>query len=305
MTQPTAPAFHGIIPPVVTPLVDSDHLDVTGLERLIEHLLAGGVHGLFMLGTTGEAPSLTAGLQRELIGHTCRIVKNRVPVLCGISNTSFTASVEMAQVAADAGCQAVVSAAPYYMPVDQSELVTYFRQLAARVPLPLVLYNFPLLTKVKFEPESVAKLLNEQNIVGIKDSSGDLDYFAQIVQVAKQRPDFSLLAGKEANLGDIIRMGGHGGVTGGANVWPRLLVDLYGAAIAADGPRTKSLVPKVLELGKIYAVAGNRFSAGIAGIKTALELQGICSGAFAPPIPPVTAEQKSQIKSILDSLGIL
>ena len=305
MTQPTAPAFHGIIPPVVTPLVDPDHLDVAGLERLIEHLLNGGVHGLFMLGTTGEAPSFTPRLQREVIEHSCRIVNGRVPVLCGISNTSLTASMEMAQVAAGAGCAAVVSAAPYYMPLDQAELVGYFRQLAARVSLPLVLYNFPLLTKVKFEPVSVAKLLDEQNIVGIKDSSGDLDYFAQIVQVAKQRPGFSLLAGKEANLGDIIKLGGHGGVTGGANVWPRLLVDLYDAAIAADGSRINSLAPKVLELGKIYAVAGNRFSAGIAGIKTALELQGICSSALAPPIPPVTAEQKSQIKSILDSLGIL
>ncbi len=305
MTQPAAPTFHGIIPPVVTPLVDPDHLDVVGLERLIEHLLTGGVHGLFMLGTTGEAPSLTPQLQREVIKHACRIVKNRVPMLCGISNTSFRSSTEMAQVAADAGCQAVVSTAPFYMPLDQAELVGYFRQLTARVPLPLVLYNFPLLTKVKFEPESVAKLLEEQNIVGIKDSSGDLDYFAQIVQVAKQRPGFSLLAGKEANLGDIIKLGGHGGVTGGANVWPRLLVDLYDAAVAADGPRINALVPKVIELGKIYAVAGNRFSAGIAGIKTALELQDICSGALAPPIPSVTTEQKLQIKSILDLLRIL
>jgi dihydrodipicolinate synthase/N-acetylneuraminate lyase len=260
---------------------------------------------LFMLGTTGEAPSLTPQLQREVIEHSCRMVKDQVPVLCGISNTSLSTSVEMAKIAADAGCQAVVSAAPYYMPLDQAELVGYFRQLAVRVPLPLVLYNFPLLTKVTFAPESVAKLLDEQNIVGIKDSSGDLDYFAQIVAVAKQRPGFSMLAGKETNLGDIVKLGGHGGVTGGANVWPRLLVDLYDAAIAADSTRINSLVPKVLELGKIYAVAGNRFSAGIAGIKTALELQGICSGALAPPIPLVTADQKSQIKSILDSLGIL
>jgi 2-dehydro-3-deoxy-D-pentonate aldolase len=305
MTLSTAPAFHGIIPPVVTPLTAQGQIDEGGLERLIEHLIAAGVHGLFLLGTTGEATSLDFAVQRQLIERTCLLVGDRSPVLMGISHTSMEVSLELAKVATDNGCAAVVSAAPYYMPLDQEELVGYFRQLAARVPLPLVLYNFPLLTKVKFEPESVEKLLDEQNIVGIKDSSGDLDYFAKIVQVTKERAGFSLLAGKEANLGDIIKLGGHGGVTGGANVCPRLLVDLYNAAVEADGPRINSLVPKVLELGKIYAVAGTRFSATIAGIKSALELQGICSGALAPPIPQVTEEQKSQIKSILDSLGIL
>lgn len=304
MTQAAFPQFSGIIPPVITPLLDAERLDEEGLERLIEHLIAGGVHGLFMLGTTGEGPSLDDDLQRQLIERTCLLVGDRLPVIMGISNTSLRRSVTAANVAADNGCAAVVSAAPYYMPPDELELVGYLRKLAVQLPLPLLLYNFPLLTKISFTPAVVGQLLDEHNIVGIKDSSGDLDYFVEIVEVAMQRPGFSLLAGKEANLAQIIAMGGHGGVTGGANVWPQIFVDIYNATLAKDTQRVNQLVPQVVQLGKIYSVAGNRFSAGIAGIKAALESLGICSGMLAAPIPVVTPEQKSQIKVILESLDI-
>jgi dihydrodipicolinate synthase/N-acetylneuraminate lyase len=305
MTDSSIPRYHGIIPPVVTPLTPDGQLDEPGLGKLNEHLITGGVHGLFMLGTTGEAPSLPGELQRQVIASTTRLVKGRVPVLIGISHTSLDESVAMALSAADAGCDAVVAAAPYYLPLDQGELAGYFRRLAAQVPLPLVLYNFPLLTKVVFEPETVRVLLDEPNIVGIKDSSGDLDYFAMIVEVAKSRPGFSLLAGKEAGLNDVIALGGHGGVTGGANIYPRLFVDFYEAAVANDSKKIAECSALVNQLGQIYAVAGNQFSAGIAGIKTALELLGICGGVVAPPIQPVTAEQKKKIQAILLSLGLL
>jgi dihydrodipicolinate synthase/N-acetylneuraminate lyase len=213
--------------------------------------------------------------------------------------------VALARSAEDAGCDAVVAAAPYYLPLDQTELAGYFRRLAAQVPLPLMLYNFPLLTKVVFEPETIQVLLDEQNIVGIKDSSGDLDYFAKIVEVAKRRPGFSLLAGREANLHEVIALGGHGGVTGGANVYPRLFVDFYNAAVTKDVKRIAECSALVTQLGQIYSVAGSQFSAGIAGIKTSLGLLGICSGEVAPPIQAVTAEQKAKIQAILVSLGLL
>jgi 2-dehydro-3-deoxy-D-pentonate aldolase len=305
MSADSAPQFHGIVPPVITPLLDAERLDEAGLERLLEHLITGGVHGLFMLGSNGEGPSLDEAVQHHLIERTCRQVNGRVPILMGISHTSLAESVAAAKFAADAGCAAVVSTAPYYMPLNQSELLYYIRELARRVPLPLVLYNFPLLSKISFEPETVTQLLDESNIVGMKDSSGDLDYFAKIVAVAKLRPGYSLLAGKEANLADVIELGGHGGVPGGANVWPQLLVGLYEAAITQDRQRIAEWKAKVVELGKIYSVVGDHFSAGIAGLKAAVELRGICSGVLAPPIQPVTSQQKAEIKAILASLELL
>ncbi len=116
-------AIRGIIPPLVTPLRERDMLDVAGLERLIEHVLSGGVHGLFVLGTTGEGPSLSYRLRREVISRTCRQVANRVPVLVGITDTAFVESVHLSQHAAEAGARAVVTSAPYYFPAGQPELL--------------------------------------------------------------------------------------------------------------------------------------------------------------------------------------
>lgn len=298
-------ALRGIIPPVVTPLMDSQHLDMAGLERLLEHQITGGVHGVFMLGTNGEAPSLTPHIQCEVIRQAVRIVAGRVPVLAGVSSTSLEASLEMAHVAAGAGCVAAVAAAPYYLPLDQTELEAYFRQLARRSPLPLVLYNFPQLTKVSFSAETVRRLLDESNIVGMKDSSGDLEYFGEIVAVAGERRDFRLLAGKEVNLARIVELGGHGGVCSGGNVWPRLLVDLFEASVTENAQEIAALSARARQLGKVFSVAGNRFSSGIAGIKAALEVLGICSDVVAPPILPATIEQKAEIKDILQSAGLL
>lgn len=299
------PRFHGVIPPVVTPLRDAEHLDEAGLERLLEHLIVGGVHGLFMLGSNGEGPSLSKAMQQQLIERTCRQVNGRLPVLMGVSHTSLAESVTAASFAADTGCTAVVSTIPYYMPLTQLEVIGYFRELARQSPLPVVLYNFPTLAKIPFEPETVRQLLDEPNIVGMKDSSGDLEYFASMVNVAKQRSGFSLLAGKEVNLANIIDLGGHGGVPGGANVWPQMMVGLYEAAIARDEQKIVDWQAKVVAFGKIYSVIGTHFSAGVAGLKTATELCGICSGAVAPPILAVSTEQKAEIKEILLELGLV
>src|SRR5690606_34572002 len=106
--------FHGIIPPMVTPLSGRDTLDIDGTQRLVEHLIGGGVHGIFILGTTGEAPSLSYRLRRELIDLVCQLADRRVPVLVGITDTSFVESVNLAGHAASAGAAAVVLSTPYY-----------------------------------------------------------------------------------------------------------------------------------------------------------------------------------------------
>src|SRR6266700_4525518 len=133
----------GIIPPMITPLRGRDELDVPGLEKLIENILAGGVNGLFILGTTGEGPSLSYRLRRELVERVCRQVKQRVPVLVGITDTAFVESINVARASADAGADAVVVAPPYYLPEAQPELREYLEHLVAELPLPLFLYNMP------------------------------------------------------------------------------------------------------------------------------------------------------------------
>src|SRR5882757_6956719 len=148
-------SFHGIVLPLVTPLLDRDVLDRAGLERLIEHVLAGGVHGLFLLGTTGEASALSSNLRREFVKAAVQQVNRRVPVLVGVSDTSVVESLQLARDVAEMGADAIVATTPYYLPLEDSELIEYVRMLDKESPLPVVLYNMPRPTKQPFPLETL------------------------------------------------------------------------------------------------------------------------------------------------------
>ena len=247
--------LRGIIPPMLTPLSGHDALDVPGLLRLIEYVLEGGVHGLFILGTSGEGPSLSYRLRCELIDRVCEQVAGRVPVLVGVTDASFVESVNLADYAADAGAAAVVLAAPYYFPVAQAELTPYVQHMADELPLPMFLYNMPSHTKLSFEPATLKTLIEHPRIIGIKDSSADMIYFHRVQEVVADRPDFSLLVGPEELMAEAVLLGAHGGVCGGANLAPRLYVDLYRAAAAGDLDRVAELHARVMRISEaIYKI---------------------------------------------------
>ncbi|MGD9722523.1 MAG: dihydrodipicolinate synthase family protein [Pirellulales bacterium] len=304
MPAPSLPVpLSGIVPPMVTPLTDRDTLDVEGVERLVEHLLAGGVHGIFILGTTGEAPSLSYRLRRELIDLACRQVAGRVPVLVGVTDSAFVETVNLACHAADAGAQAVVLAAPYYFPASQAELQEYLEDIVSELPLPMFLYNMPSHTKLSFEPETVRMALELPGVVGLKDSSAQMIYFHKIKALAAARPDFSLLVGPEELLAESVLSGAHGGVCGGANLLPRLYVDLYEAAVAGDLDRIRPLHARVIRLGETIYSVGQHRSAFIKGLKCALSCLGICEDAMAEPFQRFRAAERERIQSHLLELG--
>jgi 2-dehydro-3-deoxy-D-pentonate aldolase len=298
------PRFHGIVPPLVTPLLAADTLDVDGLERLVEYVVGGGVHGLFVLGTTGEGPSLSHSLQKELVDRVVRLVAGRVPVLVGISDAALEESVTLARAAATSGAAAVVAAAPYYFPAGQEPLVRWGRDLAARVPLPLLLYNMPEMTKVVLETDTLRQLADYPNIVGVKDSSGDLTYFDELIRVAQDlRPDWSVFVGPELLLPEAHRRGAHGGIPGGANVLPRLFVDLYEAVCDGDVTRVEALRSRAQQLAQLYEV-GRMPGRIVVGIKTALALMGICHDAVASSFERFDDESRRRVHEILVSLDV-
>jgi dihydrodipicolinate synthase/N-acetylneuraminate lyase len=297
-------ALRGIIPPLITPLRDRDTLDVAGLERLIERLLAGGVHGLFILGTTGEAPSLSYRLRRELITRTCRQVAGRAPVFVGITDTAFVESVSLARFAAEAGAAAVVTSAPYYFPAGQPELLGFIERLVPKLPLPVFLYNVPMMTKTQFEPDTLRRVLHLEKIVGLKDSSGNLDYFSHVLELAKDRPDWSVLMGPEHLLVEALKRGGHGGVSGGALVEPRLFVEVYEAFGRSDTKRVAQLQRRLLQLGQIYKI-GRHASAVIKGLKCALSLLGICDDFMAEPLTRFREPERAKVRTVLREVGLL
>ena len=297
--------LHGIIPPMITPLLDRDTLDVAGLERLIEHILSSGVHGLFILGTTGEAPSLSYRLRYELIERVCGQVKGRVPVLVGITDTCFTESLNTANKAKDAGAQAVLLAPPYYFPAGQAELLEYIEHLTPELPLPLFLYNMPSLTKAIFEPQTIRAAAEIDGIVGIKDSSGNMAYFRQLQSLLQDHPDFSLLMGHEELMAEAVLLGASGGVCGGANIIPKLYVDLYDAARSRDMETMEALQKRVMQIStSIYGV-GRYQSSYLKGLKCALSCMGICSDFLAEPFHRFRSEEHDVIRRHLEELGIV
>lgn len=289
---------------MVTPLRDRDALDAAGLERLIEHIVAGGVQGLFILGTSGEGPGLSYRLRREVIQHVCRQMRGRLPVLVGITDTSFTEAISMAKCAADAGAQAVVTAGPFYLPTAQPELIDYIKQLVEELPLPLFIYNMPQLTKVHFEPETLRQLTHLEKIIGLKDSSGDLAYYDKLIALKRERPDWSVLVGPEHLMAETVRRGGDGGVNGGANFYPRLFVDLYQAVRAGETKRAEELQSRLVQLGQIYSV-GRHASAVVKGMKCACSLLGLCDDRMAEPFERFREPERERVRAILKSLDLL
>lgn len=283
---------------MVTPLRGQDQLDLPGLEKLVNRVIDGRVAGLFLLGTSGEAPGLKYDVRRRLINETVQCVRGRVPVLVGITDTSFGESVALSEVAATSGADAVVLATPYYFPAGQTELIGYIEHITREVPLPLMLYNMPSLTKVWFEIDTLKELTGIENIIGVKDSSGDIEYFEKLVTLRAQRPDWSIMMGPEHLLADAVRLGAQGGVCGGANVFPELFVQCYEAATAGDWPRAAALVERIEVFGRIYAI-GKYASRYIKATKCALSILGVCDDFMAEPFHRFRPPHRQQVQQIL------
>lgn len=296
------PFLSGIFPPLLTPLSDWQTVDVAGLEQLIDRLLSGGVHGLFILGTCGEGPSLDHTLQREVIDRVTQQVAGQVPILVGVTDSSLKETIALSEYAAERGCCAAVLSTPFYFPLTQDDLRRYLNHLAELISLPVILYNMPSHTKVWFEQETLVEFIQHPRFVGLKDSSGNLEYFRQAVQLRTLRPDWTFLMGPEHLLLPSLKLGGNGGISGGAHLLPRLFVHLVEAAFAERWDEAEKLEQRLSELGTLYrCFPGATF---LNSVKAALSVMGICQGAFAEPLHPVATEHLSLIREQIEKLGL-
>jgi len=297
--------LRGVITAMITPLRDRDQLDHAGLERLIEHLIGGGVHGLFILGTTGEAPGLSYRLRAELIQRTCKQVAERLPVIVGITDTAFVEAVSLAAAARKFGAQAVVASAPYYFPASQVELLEYLEHLAAEVPLPVFLYNAPTNTHHTFQPSTVLRAADIPHVIGLKDSGGNMAYFHTVVELLKGRPDFTLLVGPEELMAEAVLMGAHGGMCGGSNFFPQLYVQLYQAALAKDMEQIRLLHSRVMRISATIYRVGRHASSYLKGLKCAVSLLGISEDFMAEPFRAFGSAERDKVRQHMVEQGLL
>jgi len=286
------PLFHGIVTAMVTPLTDQQTLDREGLSRLIEHLIAGGVHGVFPLGTTGEAPALPTEMQEEVIELTCEQVAGRVPVIVGVTNNSLIEAVRLTHVAAQSGATAIAAAPPFYYALSQDEILRYYEKLVAQTRLPLVLYNAPANTHDTLHVDTVRRASQFANIIGLKDSGFDMDYFREVKNAVSSRADFSLLVGPEELLAECIQCGGHGSMAAGSNIFPSLFVSLYEAAVAKDSLRIARLHKEILDFGRAVYHGRNP----LRGLKCGLRALGVCSNVLSEPLSEYTLEETSAVE---------
>lgn len=294
--------LRGIIPPLVTPLRARDELDVAGLERLLEHVLDGGVSGVFILGSTGEGPSLSYRLRCELIQRTCRQVAGRALVLVGVTDTAIIESLTVARWAADAGADAVVAAPPYYLSASQADLQQYFDHLASELPLPLVLYNMPALTHVSIEPETVRRAMDHPRVFGLKDSSGSMGYLHQVLRLRGPRTDWPILVGEEETLAYAVQAGADGGVNGGANMFPKLYTQFFTAAEQGDTTRVGQLLSLVVRVGELYRVGRRNTGGCIQSIKCVLAMLGLCDDFLAEPLHRFRDPERARVRQLLEGL---
>lgn len=303
----------GVVPPVCTPLTPEREVDVRSLLRLVDHLVAGGVHGLFVLGSTSEAAYLT-DRQRALVVETVAgHLGGRLPLLAGAIDMTTPRVLDHVRAVAAAGAEAVVVTAPFYTRTHPAEIARHYRLVAAASPVPVLAYDIPVAVHTKLPAELVLELAADGVLAGLKDSSGDLSGFRQVltgVQSHAGTSGFSVLTGSETVVDAALAMGADGAVPGLANVDPHGYVRLYRLCRAGDRERARAEQERLCALFGLVGVGAparmGGSSSGLGAFKAALHLRGIIDcPATAEPQVPLSPEEVERVGKFLAAAGLL
>lgn len=288
------------MPALATPLREDGTADELGIRRLVEHVLAGGVHGMLALGSTGEGAALDSATRHAVLECVVKAAARRVPVICGVAQPHLAAAADEVKAIADLGASAALVAPPFYYPTDQATFLAFYRRLAADSPIPILIYNIPQFTKVVAEPATVATLAREETIVGIKDSSRDFEYFENTRIATRDLPGFLSYTGSDTMLVASMAMGGTGTICGAANIAPGWVVRVYEDVQRGDWEAARGHQESLIELV-------NALRAGVfpAAIKAALHLQGICEPWPAPPTARFDEASTRRLRERLAAWGLL
>jgi 4-hydroxy-tetrahydrodipicolinate synthase len=293
----------GVIPPICTPRGTDGELDRGSLTRLCEHLLDAGVSGLFVGGSTGEAALLDEATRLAALDVAVEAAAGRVPVLYGALETGTRRVLAAARPAAARGAAAIVAAVPFYVAPNQTEVLAHYTALAEGLELPIVAYDIPSATHVRLEPNTSIALAREGVVIGLKDSSGDLAGFREVLAATRELP-FQLLTGSETLADVALELGADGLVPGLGNVDPAGYVRLYRAARAGDRAATAAEQARLSRLFEVIQIADRSrigFTAGALGaFKEALAQLGVIeSAATWPPLLPLNETEKAAVGALL------
>ncbi len=290
--------IHGIIPPVATPMQANEDLDLPRLKWFLDQQIQAGVHGVFVLGTNSEFYALDESEKQEVIATAVAHVNRRVPVFAGTGAETTREAVRLTRMAEKEGADGVSVITPYFVSPSQQEIYDHYRRIAENTALPVVLYNNPSTCGgLKIDVDTVARLAELPNILGVKDSSGDLQNTQEYIRAVPER--FSVMMGRDTLIFPALVMGARGAVPATGNIAPRLLVEIYETFRKGDLAASKAAQ---LRLNPLRLALNLCTPPG--GVKAALEMLGMSLGPSRSPVSGLSPEKKGRMRAALQAAGL-
>ena len=288
----------GSIVALVTPMHASGNVDWAALERLIELHAASGTAAIVSVGTTGESATLSVEEHGEVIRHTVASAAGRMPVIAGTGGNATAEAIELTALARDLGASACLLVTPYYNKPTQEGLYQHFRTIAEAVDIPQILYNVPGRTGCDMLNETVLRLCEVPNIVGIKDATGNLERGRELL--ARCPEDFSVYSGDDATAAELMLAGARGNISVTANVDPARMAALCRAALGGDALRTRALDAELAEINRVLFIESNPIP-----VKWALMEMGLIGPGIRLPLTPLSTPCHAPVRKALLDLGLL
>jgi len=291
--------LQGIIPPVATPMQANEDLDLPRLKWFIDHLLKNGVHAIFVLGTNSECYALDEREKQEVIATAVAHVNKRVPVLAGTGAETTSEAVRLTKMAEKEGADGVSVITPYFVKPSPQEIYQHYRRVAENTALPVLLYNNPFHTGgVSIDVDTVARLAEVPNILGVKDSSGDLQNTIEYIRVVP--PKFSVMMGRDTLIYSAMEIGARGAVPATGNIAPALVVEIYEAFMRGDRAAAKKAQEKLHPVRMALTLG-----TAPGGVKAALQALGMSIGPSRAPVGPLPPDKVEKMKSALREAGLM
>ena len=291
---------HGIIPPIITPFTEDGKFNEPVFRKMINHLIEQGVHGIFPLGTTGEFYAFTKDDVRRIFEVAVDEVHGRVPVYGGTSQISTRGTIELVHIAEEAKVDVVSVLTPMFVSQTQDELYDFYKTVAANTSLPVIMYNNKPKTNVTIAPATVARLAEIDNIVAVKDSTGDFTNSAEYLRLTRGNKNFSVLIGRDTLIFAGLCSGASGAIASCSNVAPRLVANIYDKFMKGD---YKGALEDQFTLNPLRIACSMGTFPEV--IKEGLELEGIPVGHCLAPIGALTKEERAKLRNVLVEMKLV
>jgi dihydrodipicolinate synthase/N-acetylneuraminate lyase len=286
---------HGVVVPMITPITSQGDLDEPAVCRVIDYLIEGGVGGIFVLGTTGEAASVPRSMRSRLVAVTVEHAGGRATTYAGIGDNCLAHSVDAAEEYFRLGIDAVVAHLPSYYALSPDEQSGYYAAIVERIPGPLMLYNIPSTTHMSIPIEVVEKLSEHPNVIGLKDSENNVARLETAMEALGGRSDFAVFAGVAALSARALRLGADGTVPSSGNLVPDLCQGLYESGIQGDVASVEEYQRLIDRVTDIYT-RNRTLGQSLAALKAAMGALGLCNPDVLPPLRPLDTVQQEAVR---------